>query len=302
MNELVELRQLRAFAAVAEELHFGRAAARLGVAQPALSQQIRRLEGLLGVALFHRSTRRVELTDAGRALLGHARRILDDATGAAEAARRAARGETGALAVAFAASLMLLALPRIIRRYRARFPGVHLELREMSSAEQMDGLRTGALDVGFIREPAPDAGLRLETVIREPLVVALARGHRLAARARLALRDLAAEPFVLFPREVAPGLHDQVLALCRESGFTPRVVQESRELYTSVSLVDAGIGVTIAPASARRMGWTGVAYRPIRSPHARTRVALAWRAADARPVVTEFVALTRRTLRRSTSV
>ena len=297
MNISLELRQMRAFLAVAEELHFGRAAARLGVAQPALSQQIRRLEQALDAELFLRSTRRVQLTEAGRVLLAEARRIVADVESAEAAVRRTARGETGALTVAFAASVMFLALPRIIRRFRAQFPGVRLELREMSTAQQLAGLHSGELDIGFVRQPSPDGALHLEVVMHEPLLVAVARNHPLAGRARFPLRELAREDFVLFPRDVAPGLHAQVLALCRDAGFAPNVVQESRELYTTVSLVEAGVGVTIIPSSVRKMGWRGVAYKPIPTPLALTRVAIAWRTSNMRPVVQSFVDVVRSTMR-----
>jgi DNA-binding transcriptional LysR family regulator len=297
MNPQLELRHLRYFLAVAEELHFGRAAARLGVAQPALSQQIRRLEQMVGAELFRRSTRRVQLTDAGMVLLGEARRIVADVQGAGEVVRRVARGETGTLTVAFAASVMFLALPRIIRRFRAQYPDVRLELRELPTAQQLAGLYSGELDIGFVRQPSPDEELHLEVVMHEPLLVAIAKSHPLATRTRFPLRELAHEDFVLFPRDVAPGLHAQVLALCRNAGFTPNVVQESRELYTTVSLVEAGVGVTIIPASVRKMGWRGVAYKPILTPLARTRVAIAWNANNTRPVVQSFIEVVRGTMR-----
>jgi DNA-binding transcriptional LysR family regulator len=293
MNENIELRHLRYFLAVADELHFGRAAERLRVAQPALSQQIRRLEAELGTPLFRRSTRRVHLTDAGLILRDEIRRIWGELGGAFDAAQRAGRGESGVLRVAFAASVMFLALPRLIRRFRASFPDVRLELREMPSAPQVDALRSGELDIGFVRQPSPDSALHLEPVMREPLLIAVSKSHRLAKRTRLTLHDLAQEDFVLFPREVAPGLHAQVMALCRNAGFTPRVVQESRELYTTVSLVEAGVGVTIIPASVRKMGWTRVSYRTLTSRLAETHVAVAWRVGNDRPVVQSFLQVVR---------
>lgn len=296
MNPSVELHHLRAFLAVAEELHFGHAAARLHVAQPALSQQIRRLEGELGTALFQRSTRRVQLTDAGRVLLDEARRILAEVESAVDAVQRAGRGESGVLTVAFAASVMFIALPRIIRRFRAHYPGVHLELREVPTALQLAGLRSGEFDVGFVRQPSADPELHLETVMREPLLIALSKRHRLARRARVPLAALAEDDFVLFPRDVGPGLHAQVLALCRAAGFTPNVIQETRELYTTVSLVEADVGVTIIPASVRKMGWTGVTYKPIPTPLAETRIAVAWHVTNARPVVRSFIEVVRSTM------
>jgi DNA-binding transcriptional LysR family regulator len=291
----VELRHLRYFVAVAEELHFGRAAHRVGIAQPPLSQQVQQLERHLGTRLLERTRRRVALTDAGRALLDDARRILLEVDRAVHAAQRAGRGEAGALRVAFAASVMFLALPRMIGLFRSRYPGVALELRELPTAWQLDALAAGDVDIGFLREPKPDPTLHLETVMREPLRVAVNRHHRLATRARIPLRMLADEDFVLFPQDLAPGLHAQVLALCHAAGFTPRVAQESRELYTAVSLVEAGVGVTIVPASLEKIAWSGVFYKAISGPRIETRIAMAWRTGiDAvKPVVGAFADIVR---------
>ncbi|MBX6330336.1 MAG: LysR family transcriptional regulator [Gemmatimonadaceae bacterium] len=297
MNTDVELRHLRGFLAVADELHFGRAAERLQVAQPALSQQIRRLEAQLGTPLFRRSTRRVELTDAGAHLREEARRILAEVDAALDAARRVGRGDAGTLRVGFAASVMFLALPRLIRRFRSAFPGVHLELRELPTGTQITALRNGELEVGFLRQLSAVEGLRMERVMRERLLMALPRTHDLARRPRLSLADLAAEDFVLFPRELAPGLYTQVVELCLDAGFAPRVVQESRELYTTVSLVEAGVGVSIIPASVRKMGWTGVVYRQIHKRQAETNVSVAWRAGNDRAVVHSFLQVARTLVR-----
>lgn len=288
MNQ-IELRHLRYFAILARELHFGRAAARLGIAQPPLSQQIRRLETILGTRLLERTSRRVELTDAGRAFLVEAERVLAGVEGAVEAARRTGRGESGELRVAFAATVMFLALPTIIREFRTRFDRVHLDLREMPTGPQLTALQKGDIDIGFVREPLPDPDLEIVTVMREPLRIAVNRRHPLAARPTLAVRDLAEEPFVLFPADLAPGLHAQVISLCRSAGFSPRVVEESRELYTSVSLVEAGVGVSILPASVEKLGWRGVRYRPIPSPAAETRIAAAWHRDRNRPVLQAFM-------------
>jgi DNA-binding transcriptional LysR family regulator len=285
----IELRHLRYFVAVAEERHFGRAAARLGIAQPPLSQQIRRLESLLGTGLLERTSRRVRLTDAGLAFLGEARRALAQAADAIDAAHRAGRGESGQLRVAFAATVMFLALPTIIREFRRRFPEVDLDLREMPTGTQLAALSESEIDIGFLREPEPDPALEIVTVMREPLRIAINRAHPLADRPRLGVRDLAEEPFVLFPQDLAPGLHAQVMGLCRRSGFSPRVVVVSRELYTSVSLVEAGIGVSILPASVEKLGWRGVRYRAIQSTDAETRIAAAWRKDRLRPVVEAFM-------------
>jgi len=291
MDTDIELRHLRYFVAVAEELNFSRAAARLGIAQPPLSQQIRRLEELMDTQLFHRSSRRVELTDAGRELLEGARRTLSQAEDAVSGAQRMGRGETGALTVAFAASVMFLSLPRLIRAFRSRYPSVHLELRELPTAPQLAALHTREIDIGFVRQPGRDKALMIQTVMTEPLLIGLNKRHPLAKENHVPLSALADENFVLFPRDVAPGLHAQVFAVCKAAGFTPHVTQESRELYTTVSLVEAGMGVTIVPASVQKMGWTGVTYKSIPSPLAQSRIGMAWRADDRRAVTQAFVKL-----------
>lgn len=293
MNPGIELRHLRAFVTLAEELHFGRAAARLGIAQPPLSQQIQRLEALIDVRLVERTSRRVQLTDAGQAFRVEAERVLLGMDTAITVARRAGRGEAGELKVAFAATVMFLDLPRIIREFRDRFPNVHLDLREMPTGPQLSALHAGEIDIGFVREPRGDASLTIETVMREPLRIAVNRTHPLAARATLAVKHLADEPFVLFPAELAPGLHAQVMGLCRSAGFEPRIVEESRELYPTVSLVEAGVGVSIVPASVEKLGWRGVRYRPIPSSAAETRIAAAWRIDRDRPVIQSFMRVIR---------
>jgi DNA-binding transcriptional LysR family regulator len=291
MTDRIELRHLRYFVAVAEELHFGKAARRLGIAQPPLSLQIQRLEAELGVPLFERTSRRVELTAAGHRLLKEGKRLLDDFASATDAARRAARGETGSITVAFAASVMFLSLPKIIRRFREDFPHVRLELRELSTGLQIEALRAGDLDIGFLREPPPDEAFATETVMRERLVLALSKRHQLASRKRVRLADVANDDFVLFPRDLSPGLHAHVFAMCAEAGVHPRVVQTSRELYTTICLVEAGVGVTIIPESVQKMGWRGVRYFTVRSPFAITRIDAAWRPDSRNPIVPSFVAI-----------
>jgi DNA-binding transcriptional LysR family regulator len=303
LRSTVDLRHLRYFQAVADTLHFGRAAKRLGISQPPLSVQIQRLEEALGVTLFDRTSRRVALTDAGTVLAASVERVFQSVDGALDATLRAAEGETGRLAVAFASSVMFQTLPAWIRAFRDRYPEVTLELRELPTGLQLAALEAGELDVGFVREPPETPGVALETVMREPLVVAVSAAHRLAraqaAGAPLSLEllgSLAADPFVLFPEELAPGLHAQVMDLCARAGFAPRVVQASRELYTTVSLVEAGVGVTVVPASIRKMGWAGVRYLPVEG--VETRIDMAWRSEVSRPVVGSFLGLVRGELAR----
>jgi DNA-binding transcriptional LysR family regulator len=291
LPESVELRHLRYFVAVAEELHFGRAARRLRIAQPPLSQQIARLESLVGYPLFERRPR-VALTEPGKVLLAVAHRTLAQVAQGIDATRRAGRGESGVLTVGFAASAMLTAMPRVFHAFRAQYPAVELRLREMSTSAQRDALKAGFLDVGFLREPAADASLLAEPVVREPFVAVLPPGHPLAHEGALPLNVMEDEPFVLFPRTVAPTLYDQVLGLCRDAGFHPKQVQEAQEWLTIVSLVDAGLGVSLVPASFRRLGWGGVSYHPLTPEGGRTTLALCRRREDPSPALDAFIRIT----------
>ena len=290
----IELRHLRYFVAVAEELHFGRAAKRVGIAQPPLSQQIKRLERLLKVTLFLRTSRRVELTDAGKTLLHESRLVLDAMERSVGRTRRTAAGELGTLAISFAESVMFQELPSLIREFRKLYPQIRLDLRELSTGAQLEALRSGDLDIGFVRDPAPDPNLLFEAIASEPLVLALSSSHPLVqSQQQIRLVDLADENFVLFPREVAPGLYDQVMALCRRAGFAPRVIQESRERPTTINLVEAGVGVTILPAPPHRLAWTGVVYAEIDDTQPCTQIVMVSRRDARRPVVAPFLELAR---------
>ncbi|MBI4909393.1 MAG: LysR family transcriptional regulator [Acidobacteria bacterium] len=261
MNHGIEITHLRYFVAVAEELHFGRAATRLAISQPPLTQQIQRLEERIGFALLDRSTRRTELTEAGAALLVRARAVLAELDRAVEAARAAGRGETGELVVGTPPSVMLAGLPNVIRWFRRQMQGVELRLRELSTAAIMEGLQGGALDVGFLRAPSVAGDLRELFRFSEGVAVVMARHHRLAAVRRLRLEQLAREPFVSFPRRLGAGFHDELWEMCRSAGFEPNVVQEATQWSTVVALVEAGLGVTIGPASIARLGVRGCVAR-----------------------------------------
>ena len=273
----MELRHLRYFAAVAEELNFTRAAARLHIAQPPLSQQIRQLEEELGVSLFNRTKHRVQLTDTGRAVLGEARRALVQASKVAVAARRASEGLTGYLRVGFSSSAPHTMLPGILRAYRARFPEVGLTLYERTTEEQIELLTAGTIDVGFVRLPVEDAAISLHfrPILREPLILAIPKRHRLGRLSTVPVRALSTEPFILFPRHAAPGLYDQIDGICRHAGFKLSVAQEALQIQTIISLVSAGLGVTIVPASIRSLHREQVLYRTLKGPKAMTEIAIA---------------------------
>lgn len=286
----MELRQLRYFIAVAEELHFRRAAARLHISQPPLSQQIARLEQELGCRLLSRTRRRVELTAAGEAFLRDARAMLDELDVAVATARRIEAGQAGLLRVNFVGSALLSIVPGIIQRFRRGRPNVEIELRERSTLEQLRALSGGLVDVGLVRPPIDtDDVLAAEVVMRERTVAAIPSGHPLARRARISLRSLAAEPLVLFPREQAPGFHDLLTGRLAATGTSPHVVQYAPEMTTIIGLVAAGIGVSPVPASVARLGLDGVTYRPLTGAPD-TELLAVTRASDDSPLVAAFVA------------
>jgi DNA-binding transcriptional LysR family regulator len=293
----LELRHLWYFVAVVEELSFSRAAQRVGIAQPPLSQQIRRLEDILGCTLFDRSGRRVRLTEAGNLLATEARRLLADAAHTTRLLRSAGRGEVGTLSIGYWSSTLFSPLPAAVRRFRERFPDVAVRLRELYPPHHIDAIRTGAIDVAILREPQPVDGIAVLPVLVEPLVAAVPADHRLASRKAIAPAQLRDEPFVLFPRDALPGLHDKLLELCRSAGFEPRVVQEVEAWHTIVSLVEAGIGVSLIPASfeGRRTG--ALIYLPLRGPPVWTTTSACWRAAGASRATAAFLEVLRATAR-----
>lgn len=272
-----DLRQLRHFVAVAERLHFGRAAAALHMSQPPLSRSIQDLEERLGATLLARSRRRVELTPEGARFLEEARRLLSQLEHAVlEVGRMAAGG--GRLRLGFVSLADYGVLPRLLKAYKAARPGVALALREMLSPDQAAALATGELDFGLLLPPVAGADLEHIVVQRERFLVALPVRHRLARRCgRVAMRELAAEAFVMTPRDIAPGLHDVIAMLARRAGFVPRVAQEAIQMQTVVSLVSSGMGVAVVPASVANLGRRGVVYRDIADPHPRLDLWLAWR-------------------------
>jgi DNA-binding transcriptional LysR family regulator len=286
----VELRQLRYFVAVAEELHFRRAAARLHISQPPLSQQIRALEQELGCRLLARTRRRVELTPAGTAFLRDARAMLAELDVAASTARAIDAGQAGVLRINFVGSALLSIVPGTVQRFRRSRPGVEVEVRERSTAEQLRALGSGVVDVALVRPPIePDPALRTEMVMRERTIAAIPEGNPLAALRRVPLRRLAGEPLVLFPRPQAPGYHDLLIGRLAATGVTPHVVQYAPEMLTIIGLVAAGIGVSPVPASVAGLTLPGVEYRPlIGAPD--TELVAVTRAEDESALVSAFVA------------
>lgn len=285
----MELRHLRYFLAVAEELSFTRAAERLHMAQPPLGQQIRQLEKELGVELFHRTKRRVRLTEVGEVFLGEAYLALEQVERAAEAARRADRGETGKLSVGFVGSAAYDVLPEILKAFRERYPAVEITLEELTTAQQVRALGERRIEVGFVRPPVEEEGLAVKTVLREPLVAVLPADHRLSERANLPLSVLKDESFVMSPRRLGPSFYDRIVGACREAGFSPRVVQEAIQMQTIIGMVAAGIGVAIVPSSESNLARKGVVYKPIRGEGLEVELAAVWASEDSSPTLREFL-------------
>jgi DNA-binding transcriptional LysR family regulator len=279
---------------VAEELHFGRAAVRLQMAQPPLSQQIRRLERELGVELFRRNRRHVELTPAGSALLPEAQRTLAASERALAVVAAVAAGASGRLALGFVGSLAHGVLPLLVRELRQRTPEIEIALREANTGQQIDLLRLGLLDAGLVRPPIQAEGIEIEVVGHEPLRAVLPEYHPLAGAPSIRLEALRDEPFVLFPRAIGPGLYDQIVGLCRAAGFSPNVVYESSATATMVAMVEAGVGVCVLPAS--HTGTGSARFVPLAGGTFETEIALAWARGSDSPIVAAARAAARASL------
>jgi DNA-binding transcriptional LysR family regulator len=295
----IELRQWRQFVALAEELHFGRAAARLHMTQPPLTQAIAGMEAALGVMLFERTQRRVQITPAGAALLPEVRELLLRADGLAELARSAAAGELGRLQLAFVSTVGFELLPRWVRAFRAQWPQVALELVEATGDVQLERLARGELDAGFLlHSPGfAAAGLAQAGVAMEPLVLALAESHPLASRERVGFKAVLDEPLVIFPRRILPSLFDAIFSLYNAEGRVPVVAQEAIQMQTIVNLVSAGLGVAWVPQSVRQFQRPGVVYRPVAWPRGKSAPAcetsLVWQARQVSPALAHFIAFAR---------
>lgn len=291
----MELRHLRYFCAVAEAGHMTRAAERIGIAQPALSQQIRNLEEELGVPLFDRVGRGLVLNEAGRLFLEEARGVLLRVEGATSLARQAGLGEAGRLRIGFTASTCFNpAVTEALRAYRQAWPGVELILEEGRSSVLEAALEHGSLDAAFLRPPLGSSE-RLDFVLvaTEPMVVALPVGHRLERRASLALAELRDEAFILYPRANGPGLSENVVTACQQVGFTPRVAQHTPQLASTVNLVAASMGIAIVPDCMRQLRPDSVRYVPLRKSPLRAEFGLAWRRGDRSRTVQHLIAGTR---------
>lgn len=291
---MLDLRHLRCFVTVAEELHFRRAATRLRIAQPALSKQVGRLERDLGVVLLLRTNRRVELTTAGRLFLDEARRTLAQADLAVATVQRAADGEIGRLRIAYGPTSELGLLPDVLPRFLRRYPDVVLDLRNLGPWEKIAALNEGAGTLALQLLPPPRSEhLRIEPLYAEPFVAALPATSPLAAHERVSLAGLAREPFVGFSRPVGPSVHDAVVGAFRAAGIMVSMAYETTHLYTNLGLVAAGLGVSLLPASIANLQRTGVVYRPLEAPAPTIELGMIWRADDASPSLHRFAEVVR---------
>jgi DNA-binding transcriptional LysR family regulator len=294
---MIELRLMRSFVAVAEELHFGRAAVRLGISQPPLSKHIQQLEETLGASLLQRNNRSVTLTAAGRVFLDEARRTVEQFERAISLAQHADRGESGHLALGFIDAAIYSIVPDAVRLFAQAYPNVKLSLTEMLIPEQIDALAEHRIDAGLIHPPIDRPGIAIETILIEPLIVALPSGHPLARHKEIALPLIAKEPLIQFPRFINPSLYDEILVLCRGAGFSPRIALEPTPKQTIIGLVAAGLGLSLLPACLGNLMRRGVTYRPLTGGNLNIVTSLAWREGENTPAVERFREVVRKASR-----
>ena len=287
---MFDLNQLRCFVTVAEELHFGRAAARLNMTQPPLSRQIQVLEHIIDAPLLERTSRSVRLTPAGRSFLPEARRILKLAESASQVARRIALGKTGSLKIGYTAAAAYGYLPELLAACRARLPEVDFSLKEMVSGDQLEALASGQIDAGLLRPPIARPELATKRVLAEPLLAAIPRKHPLASRENLAIKDFDGQPFVMYSPYESRYFHDLLVALFTQADILPRYVQHVGQIHSILAMVRAGLGVSIVPAAAANLKIADVKLRPLklRSP-APVELFMVWRRDDENPLVPALV-------------
>jgi DNA-binding transcriptional LysR family regulator len=285
----MDIRHLRYFLAVADEQSFSRAAQKMHIAQPPLSQQVKQLEDELGVLLFDRDSRPVKLTSAGRFLASHVRPILAELNDLKVAVGRMGRGEVGVLGVAFIGSATISLLPTVLREFREQYPDVLLNLYEMNFSEQQQALLEGRIDAGFTRPAINDPKIECIELHSEPLVVAVPKGHRLALKEKIALPQLRAENFVSFPRTTSGSYGAHIYEICRKAGFEPEIVQEANELQTLLSLVASGIGIGIVPELSSQVRKADLVYLNLKKPAPKTSTSLVYRKDDDNRLLSGFI-------------
>ena len=283
---MIELRLYRYFVTLAETLHFGRAAAKHGIAQPPFSQQIQKLERYLGAELFRRNNRKVELTEIGAIFLAEARRTLDAAERAEQAVRLASQGRLGRLAIGMISSASYEdMISAIVRRMGQRYPGVDIALFEMTTPQQLRALESGEVQIGFVRPPVVSSAFATCTVRREPLLLALPTSHRLSGARRVPLQMLSNDPWVMLPSDMGLGFYEQVLGECLKAGFKPETHQVATQIHTMISLVAAGLGVTLVPASVSSLRRAGVVYLPLQDEPSPVETIAVWMPSRVSPLL-----------------
>ena len=291
----MELRHLRYFIAVAEELHFTKAAERLHIAQPPLSQQIQQLEAELKVKLFHRQTKRqVQLTEAGKVFLQEAYQLLVQLETAVALTQRIGRGQTGRLRIGFTSLVIYDLLPLILQEFHAQFQEVELVLRELTTSQQEQALRDSLIDVGFAHPPLEDDTLSYKCIHKQTLVVALPSTHSLAQPEQISVRSLLNEPLIVFPRYLAPGLYDRIMSLFEQENCQPNITQLAIQMQTIIALVSARMGVAITPSSLQNLQRPGVTYRPIVEQVPVIETAVIWQPESLTPILENFLQLTQK--------
>jgi DNA-binding transcriptional LysR family regulator len=289
---MFELSQVRCFVAVAEELHFGRAAARLNMTQPPLSRQIQILERILGVKLLQRGNRLVRLTPAGQSFLTEARLILKLTESAAVLARRVAEGKAGSVNIGFTAASSYSYVPELVAVCRRQLPDVELILKEMVSGDQLKRLGAGEIDIGLLRPPIPRTGLQFFQVKAEPMIAAVPAGHRLSET--IGLSDLAAEPFIMYAPYEARYFHDLLVELFSRAALAPVYVQHLAQIHSILAIVHSGVGVALVPEAAKNLQFNGVALRPLADPQQRTaELYFVWREDNDNPLLPVIAAIAR---------
>ena len=294
---MVELRYLNYFIAVAETRSFRQAAERMHVTQPALSQQIAKLERTIGVRLLERNRRRVLLTHAGELFLAEARKAVEQVDYAVHVAQRAEQGEIGQLRLGFVGSVLYSFLPKAIQLFRERFPDIELKLQELSSSEQVERLTAHQIDAGILYGPVFEETIELEPVLRQPLYIALPERHQLADKATISLEELRQQPFILVSRDQEPALHDRLIGIFQQAGYVPRVVQEAGQSQTILGLVALRIGIFPAAGHMRYMEHKGIVFVPVEEPAPIIEVSIAWRREDKYPPLDNYLQIVREVVR-----
>ncbi|AJQ25419.1 LysR family transcriptional regulator [Pelosinus fermentans] len=295
----MELRHLRYFVAVAEELHFTRAAERLNMAQPPLSQQIRQLESELGVQLFQRTKRQVELTAAGKNFLKNVYKILIDLDKTCDSALRAQKGEIGNIIVGFTGTATYDILPKLLQPYRSKFPSVDISVLQLSTTDQIQSLLNGEINIGILCAPIKNSQLNFEVIHQEPFIIAMPRNHPLASKSGpIEVQEFSKELFIMIPRNSGQIYYDTIINICHNAGFSPNITQEVHELHTSISLVAAGMGVALVPDSIQNLRVRGITYRQLKNSVSTLKTALAWRNDETSPLVHTFIALAKKSIQK----